>query len=242
MNLRDIRTISLVAIAATATACADGTDVQGSDTGTPVEVDCQREQLDEFKDCNYGDFGFTHGAGPEENVRNFCKSSCSQVRRFYVHNTSFRDLSFAKGMTETTGPFKIAHNSELESLHGLEDVRVIGDNVSEIVSNSKLTSLKELSSLKHVRGGQFTIASSVFETLEGLESLERIDGWLVIQFNANLTDLRALESLEYIGGGLSVHNNEMLPKCEIQWLVDRVEIEGDVTTYNNGTETDADCS
>lgn len=242
MRFKTATHISLVVLLTFAGACGDDSSSANNNTNNSVAADCERRQMQDFDDCNYGDFGRASGASFADEVEGFCQSTCDKVEAFLVDGSSARNLSFANGLVEAIGPLKIVHNENLESLEGLEDLRVAGANVSEIVGNSKLDDLKELQSLERVKGDQFTIAYTSLATLDGLQNLEQVDGHLVIEDNPNLTDLRALESLQSIGGGLFLQNNGKLPECEIQWLIDRAEIEGEITLYNNGGETDADCS
>jgi hypothetical protein len=214
-----------------------GSDTDENDNPTPLE--CERATVTKFDECSYGTLG--RDPGIKEGIEDFCASRCTTVNSIYVKYTNWSDLSFATGLTMLDGQFVVEYNEQLESLDGMDEVMEFGAGHSRIANNYKLRNLEGLGSLRRVNES-FTIRYNGIESIQGLESLEEVEGDLIIERNWKLTDLKALESLERVGEDLFVESNEKLPRCEIDWLVERIDIEGEIRLTGNGAETDADCS
>jgi hypothetical protein len=87
----------------------------------------------------------------------------------------------------------IGGNSNLSSLHGLENITSLGGDLSIGFYT-----------------GTTTIGNPALSNLTGLENLVSIDSSFEIQFNQSLNSLEELESLTSIGGSLNVSDNTSL--------------------------------
>lgn len=214
--------------------------------GEEIE-ECQRYELEEFEDCTAEDFvSDRKEVNPYENttLKDFCESECGRTQKFWVLGSDYRDLRPATGIREVEESFAVESNEHLESLGGLEDLERIGtedESYAYVKENHSLKSLEGLDSLQHVEGSLQIDWNDDLQSLDGLESLETVSRTLDIDLNKSLTSLRGLESLESVGGNLKISYNESLADCEIDWLVDRVEVEGRIDVNDNGTEETEDC-
>ncbi|MCA9552473.1 MAG: hypothetical protein KC933_20735 [Myxococcales bacterium] len=87
-----------------------------------------------------------------------------------------------------------------------------------------LATLDGLDALRVVEG-ELRLSALPMTDLQGLGQLETV-GSLVISGNHELTSFRALTSLRRVAGSLVVRGNAQLPRAEYDWLLDRIEVEG----------------
>lgn len=176
------------------------------------------------------------------------------------------DLEFIDAFQEVT---KVGEDlrfwsvGELERLPPFEDLQQVGGSLS-LSSVRSLTSIEELEnveeldelflaashSLVDLQGldslttfhSNFTILNQdSLESLHGLESLTTVEGNFWLTGTDALGSLEGLEALEYIGGDeFWVNNNDVLPQCEVEELLDSIELAGDDISIS-GNDEDADC-
>ncbi|TAA42587.1 leucine-rich repeat protein [Corallincola spongiicola] len=99
-------------------------------------------------------------------------------------------------------------NTGLTDLSGLESLRRINGNLF-VEDDDSLTSLKGLDNLEYV-GERLGIISVGLTDLSGLESLITVDGDLTVFHSHRLANLGGLDNLEYIGGLLAIAESSAL--------------------------------
>lgn len=152
-------------------------------------------------------------------------------------------LRILEGALTTTG-----FNYELETLEGLEQLQSVGEFR---FSNDGLRSMSGVSSLREVEGsfylsglsalsdldglenlqsaGSFEVSfNSVLVDLDGLSGLQRVEGDLRIDGNPELTGVDGLTALERITGDLYIRENPKVPMSQIDALLGRVTVDGQV--------------
>lgn len=106
----------------------------------------------------------------------------------------------------------VATNSNITDLSPLKSLKRV-DEYIHISFVDDLTSLEGLE-LESVGGG-FTIRQNDdLQNLKGLEKLQEVLGAFLIEQNFSLTEIASLDSLERLGNGLKVENNTRLKKVE----------------------------
>jgi len=121
-----------------------------------------------------------------------------------------------------------------ESLLPLRSIRGIDGRLT-IFRNHGLPDLRDLGSLE-LLGGELSIESDdsggLFTSLDGLASLG-VTGGLVLGFNPALADLRGLSALRAVRGDVRIRTNSALPAAEVDWLLSRVTVEGEIDVADN---------
>ena len=137
------------------------------------------------------------------------------------------------------GRLNFTRLEQLESLHGLEGIEELTELF--LLSNNSLVDLQGLDNLTTVGNLTFWLNESL-ETLDGLQNLTTVSGNLVIWSNRVLTTLDALENLESVGGrDFWIIRNDILPSCEGEALLDRIDYSGDrLQIENNDDEAECD--
>ncbi|MFW5967460.1 MAG: hypothetical protein ACOCV2_08080 [Persicimonas sp.] len=229
----------------TATCCLFLMSCGGEDESGETVEECDRYEVEEFEDCTFEgilddpEFPRDEYTDHLQGIDEYCDSKCRNVERITIGNSEYRDLAPLMGTEDSSG-LGLNNNAHLDSLHGLEDLETIDNSLIEF--NPKLENFEGLESLERIEGRDFiTIDTNEgLKSMDGLESLRVIEPTLRITNNKDLEDLRGLESLERIGGNLTIEANARLPECEIDWLVDRVEVEGNVNIDDNGFALEGD--
>ncbi|MFW5966446.1 MAG: hypothetical protein ACOCV2_02955 [Persicimonas sp.] len=231
----------------TAACCLFLLSCGGEDNSSGEKVeDCERYEVEEFEDCTYEGI-LDDPEYPEDeytdhlqNIEQFCDSKCRSVEIVLVGNSSYENLEPLSGMQEIQGVLNVYQNEHLQTLGGLDNLTTF-DAGGSIRFNPELENLEGLGALEEITGSDsFSIYNNGIKSMDGLESLEVVEPSLKIHDNKNLEDLRGLESLERIEGNLTIEANARLPECEIDWLVDRVEVEGNVNIDDNGFALEGD--
>jgi len=131
-------------------------------------------------------------------------------------NESLKDISGLKNLKTVRREMVISSNDSLGNMRGLDNIRSAGS--VEIGGNESL------------------------KDLDGLGRLEAVEWDLSINANRSLRNIDGLEKLTDLGGNLSIYGNKVLPACEAEELVDRLEQErwrGDA--YISGNDDEATC-
>jgi hypothetical protein len=120
----------------------------------------------------------------------------------------------------------------LSTLHGLEQLRAIGDNL-EIEGAEALADLSGLSGLRAIGGDVLLTSASGLTSMRGLDTLETIGGTLHVEGTAALrTTSEALPAVSCIGGNIEIKGqNTALEVIEPFGVLDRVG--GDVSITSN---------
>jgi hypothetical protein len=101
------------------------------------------------------------------------------------------------------------------------------------VSESGLTDLQSLPSLRAVDGSYTFFRNDSLLSLRGLEDLEVVGGEFKLSTHALLDDLSALSSFRSVGGDFVIHGNFSLHNMDAQALADQIAIGGSIDIDNN---------
>jgi len=151
-------------------------------------------------------------------------------------NPALESLDALRGLT-SAHTLSIDNNDALLDVDGLEGLITVA--ALDISNNDVLDNLDGLIGLTSVDGLLLLGNNDVLADVDGLASLTHVTGAVVIVGNGSLTDLDGLASLIDAGMGLTVWNNERLPTCEVEALIDRLRglgWEGAVSVAGNSDE------
>jgi hypothetical protein len=124
------------------------------------------------------------------------------VAEFRFSNDGLRSMSGVPNLREVNGSFYLSGLSGLADLGGLENLQSVGS--FDVSFNSALVDIDRLSGLQHVDGDL------------------RIDG------NPELTGVDGLTALERVTGDLYIRENPKVPMSQIDALLSRVTVDGEV--------------
>lgn len=129
--------------------------------------------------------------------------SLEWVEDLALSRGGFVDLVALKNLTDIGNLLFLWTQREIVDLHGLDALKSVGGNCA-VKHNYKLA------------------------TLDGLGSLEWIGGDLEVVGNVELVSLSGLSALRQVDGDVHIILNAKLPQSEIDALLDRIEIGGEV--------------
>ena len=137
-------------------------------------------------------------------------------------NPPIDDLTPLSSMEIIDAHLGSIYNRSLVSLSGLERLRK-AKSVS--FRFGAISNVKPLVSLEEAER-EFSIAHDArIVELSGLERLRRV-GRLTITNNPALESLQGLSGLRTVKGDLTIHQNPKLPRAEVDWLLERIEVSG----------------
>lgn len=164
----------------------------------------------------------------QEDVDSFFSIGFTQVGGFIIQEDepgNITDLSALSTLLEINSSFsvpygiKITGNVALNSLEGLENLRVLNGNVA--IGGNNLSNISQLSKIEVVEGDFFLSSEPLINSLEDLSNLKAVDGQLGISGLENLESLAGLENIEIVSGELYIVNNANLTDfCSLQKLID----------------------
>lgn len=148
-------------------------------------------------------------------------------------NSNLRSLDSLNSVKGDLKRISVVRNPELNSLDGLQNIdRLTGTSGLVIERNG----LSDLSALESVSFGEIKAIirhENRLNSLEGLGELGRLYT-LRVSSNDNLENLDGLESLTNVTSTLAIEDNQNLPTCLPESLVERIDVEGaDVQTSGN---------
>ena len=138
------------------------------------------------------------------------------------------------GCTSFRGGVHVPDASALDTLDPLRDIERIDGRLT-FFRNHALSDLRGLERLQII-GGLFAITvddNGRFTSLDGLDSLREV-GSLELAGNPALASLTGLASLEVVHGDVVIEDNPSLARSEIDALLARVRVEGEVSAADNG--------
>jgi hypothetical protein len=144
-----------------------------------------------------------------------------------IGNDALTDLAGLEPFTDINGGIQVSNNSNLTSLHGLENLTRGTREGILIRSNKNLSSIEALANLRSAV--LLEISGNANLSTLPLSSLEKVDVYLLVKENAALTTM-SLPAL-LTTGGLLVQSNPMLTTLQAPELVlsGSVAIEGDLS-------------
>jgi hypothetical protein len=120
------------------------------------------------------------------------------------------------------------YNADPLTLDGLDSLEVVEGGFTFFEDN-----LGDYSGVPKLRSvGSFRAALiPELEDFRGLENLREVHGSFSITNNPELRSLSGLEGLEHVGGDLRIGENPQLPPEEIETLLERVTVDGEVSVW-----------
>lgn len=123
------------------------------------------------------------------------------------------------------GEIELDNNDALQSLDGLAGLETV-HGLFAVSSNDSLEDLSGLSNLEYVGALSINRNQSLTD-LHGLENLKSV-GYLGFGSNPSLRSLQELEQLRCVSGDVHFRNNAALAQEEIDGLLERIEVGGEV--------------
>ena len=153
---------------------------------------------------------------------------CTIVNGYIAVDAPTSKLRSLNALRVLNGGFGMFQNLSVETLDGLQQLR---EAEMFTIIGGKLRSVSALRSLRHV--GFLRLSHTSLQNLDGLESLTTIGkeagvSGLDIGQNQRLVSLRGLSGLTRVEGDLYISGNPMLPREEVDWLLDRIEVGGEI--------------
>lgn len=143
-----------------------------------------------------------------------------------LNNNRLSNLKGLEGLRSIGGEVYISSNMDLESLDGLDNLESVTEDVI-VGYNDLLTSLSGLSNLKQIGGKLSVFVNPMLTSFDGLENVTTL-GELYISNNQGLHSLEGLSGLQRVRGDVQITNNENLPQNEIDALLARIQVDGEV--------------
>ena len=134
-------------------------------------------------------------------------------------------------LTEIGGTLRIANNTFLFSLTGLDNLYSVGNLI--IDNNDALGSLDGLNRLETIGSstGHLKIENNnMLNVLNGLNSLETIGGDMIIHDNGNIANLEGLDNLNSVGGNVELYNDAF---TDLDGLANLAYVGKDFKIYSN---------
>lgn len=151
---------------------------------------------------------------------------CERLDGSLVLRNGFPDRTNLRSIVVITGNFNgggfVGDPLTVEGLDSLEVVEghfgFLQDNLGDFAGVPKLRSV----------GGFRAELVPDLEDFRGLENLREAHGTFRVAGNPKLRSLAGLEGLEHIHGDLTIRGNPLLPPEEIEALLDRVTVDGEI--------------
>ena len=135
-------------------------------------------------------------------------------------NRQLRSLEALGGLT-SAHTISIDNNDVLTNVDGLEGISSL--SALNVSNNDILENLDGLNGLTRVNGLLLLGSNDLLANIDGLASVTHVTGAVVIVDNDTLTDLDGLSALVDSGMGLTIWNNDRLPTCVAEALLERLQ-------------------
>jgi len=164
------------------------------------------------------------GSLQQEELSTF--EGCERLDGHLVLRNGFPDRTNLKSVVVITGSFGAGgYVGEPVTLEGLDSLEVVEDGFSFIEDN--LGDFAGVPKLRSVGSFRAELVPSL-EDFRGLENLREVHGIFRVAHNPELRSFAGLEGLEHIHGDLTIRGNPLLPPEEIEALLERVTVDGEV--------------
>jgi hypothetical protein len=128
---------------------------------------------------------------------------------------------------EWAGSFKFSQ-SGLQDLSAMANLAGV-DGVFQFFEMRKAVDCRGLEGLRAIGGTAAFVINDELASLDGLSGLEWIGGDLKLEGNPKLTSLSGLSSLRQVDGDVIIQFNAALPQAEIDALLSRIDVGGEIT-------------
>jgi len=140
--------------------------------------------------------------------------------------TSVPEIAQYRAVTGSMTFFFATNLSDISALRNIEHVGWLS------FRGNPISDLRSLGSLRVVTNALRIAEMPLLTSLEGLGQLRSVGGDLLIVGNQELTTLRGLDSLCRVGGTVRIYDNPLLPESEVQALLARITVGGEVIVMN----------
>ncbi|MGH1344475.1 MAG: hypothetical protein ACRBN8_23140 [Nannocystales bacterium] len=165
-----------------------------------------------------------NGSLKQEELSTF--DGCERLDGSLVLQDGFPDRTNLRSIVVITGNFGAGgYVGEPLTLEGLDSLEIVEDGFGFFEDN-----LGDFAGVPKLRSVGSFGAELVphLEDLRGLESLREVHGLFRVAYNPELRSLAGLEGLEHIHGDLTIRGNPLLPPEEIEALLDRLTVDGEI--------------
>lgn len=136
-----------------------------------------------------------------------------------VHGVTIRDnlsltsFSGLKNLERTSGDFYIINNKNLETLLGMESLKIVGLGSFRIEDNPNLRDLNDLEKLEFIGDDLAVVNNASLVEISGLNNLNFVPNMVYIGENNSLTKITGLKSLKNINK-LLLNQNSVLSNLD----------------------------
>ena len=165
-----------------------------------------------------------NGSLKQEELSTF--DGCERLDGSLVLRNGFPDRTNLRSVVVITGSLGAGgYVGEPVTLEGLDSLEVVEGGFRFLEDN--LGDFAGVPKLRTVGGFGAEVVPSL-EDFRGLENLREVHGGFRVAYNPQLRSLAGLEGLEHIHGDLTIRGNPLLAPEEIEALIDRVKVDGEV--------------
>lgn len=164
------------------------------------------------------------GSLKQEELSTF--GGCERLDGSLVLRDGFPDRTNLKSIVVITGNLNGGgYVGDPLTVEGLDSLEVVEGHFGFLEDN--LGDFAGVPELRTVNGFRLESVPSV-EDFRGLENLREVHGTFRVAHNPQLRSLAGLEGLEHIHGDLTIRGNPLVPAEEIEALLARVKVDGEV--------------
>lgn len=145
----------------------------------------------------------------------------------FVHNSpslvDFRGLESLRSVSL----LEVSACDNFVSLEGLESLDTVGREI-RLAYGEQFADISALAALRDFDGRLELRELGELTSLDGLHNIEELERLIIVD-NPVLASLDGLENLQRVSGDLTITGNWILESEEVQALVDRIEVGGELT-------------
>ncbi len=146
---------------------------------------------------------------------------------FFVFNTpSLVDFRGLEKLT-SVGLLEVSGCENFASLQGLESLETVSREI-RLAHGERFADISALSGLRDFDGRLELRRLGELTNLNGLQNIEELERLTIVD-NPVLANLDGLESLQRVNGDLTITGNWILESEDVQALVDRIEVGGELS-------------
>ncbi len=177
------------------------------------------ESYDNLKTCTP-----ENGSLKQEELSTF--DGCERLDGSLVLRDGFPDRTNLRSVVVITGNFNGGgYVGDPLTVEGLDSLEVVEGQFGFLEDN--LGDFAGVPKLRSVGSFRAELVPSL-EDFRGLKNLREVHGTFRVAHNPELRSLAGLEGLEHIHGDLTIRGNPLLPPEEIEALLERVTVDGEV--------------
>ena len=168
-----------------------------------------------------------NGSLQQEQLSTF--EGCERLDGSLVLRNGFPDRSNLRSIVVITGNLNGGgYVAEPLTLEGLDSLEVVEGGFGFFEDN--LGNFSGVPKLRSVGTFRAELVPAL-EDFRGLENLREVHGTFRVTYNPKLRSFAGLEGLEHVHGDLTIGENPLLPPEEIEGLLERVKVDGEVSLW-----------